>query len=252
VSKQQNEWITFFDHHAQCYMQEPFTRNTSEEVAFLIEEFGLPPQAQILDVGCGTGRHAVELAKRGYKVTGIDISRGMLKEAQRLADAAALQIEWVQADATAMALDHQVDGVICLCEGAFGLLGSVDDPYTHELSILANIYALLKPGGKFILTALNGMAKIRNASSETVERGTFDPMAIVEVFNLSYESEDGQKRIVVRERGFVPSELRLMLTVSGFEVTHIYGGTAGSWRRNTPQLDEMELMAISIKPSNST
>jgi len=47
----------------------------------LIEEFALKPGAAILDVGCGTGRHSVELAKRGYKVTGIDLSAEMLKEA---------------------------------------------------------------------------------------------------------------------------------------------------------------------------
>jgi SAM-dependent methyltransferase len=175
----------------------------------------------------------------------------MLKEAQRHASAVAVQIDWVQADATVIPLDQCADGVICLCEGAFGLLGSGDDPHTHELAILAGIYASLKPGGKFILTALNGLAKVRSATTETVEKGTFDPMALMEVFSVDYESDGEKKSVVVRERGFVPSELRLMLTVSGFEVAHIYGGTAGAWRRNPPQLDEIELMAITRKPTGS-
>jgi SAM-dependent methyltransferase len=244
--------MTFFDHHAPYYMQEPFTKNTSEEIEFLIEELSLPPQAHILDVGCGTGRHAIELAQRGYKITGIDISRGMLKEAQKRASEEAVQIDWVQADATVIPLDQGADGVICLCEGAFGLLGSGDDPHTHELAILAGIYASLKPGGKFILTALNGLAKVRSATTETVEKGTFDPMALMEVFSVDYVSDGEKKGAVVRERGFVPSELRLMLTVSGFDVAHIYGGTAGAWRRDPPQLDEIELMAITRKPTDST
>lgn len=252
MSKYQNEWMTFFDHHAPYYMQEPFTKGTSEEIDFLIEELNLPPQSKILDVGCGTGRHAIDLAQRGYKITGIDISRGMLKEAQRRASEVAVQIDWVQADAVTIPLDQRADGVICLCEGAFGLLGSSDDPHTHELAILTGIYASLKPGGKLIITALNGLAKIRSATVETVEQGAFDPMVLMEVFSLDYESDGEKKSADLRERGFVPSELHLMLTVSGFEVAHIYGGTAGAWRRNPPQLDEMELMAIARKPTDST
>jgi len=159
-----------------------------------------------------------------------------------------VQGTWVQADASVLHLAQHADGVICLCEGAFGLLGSADDPHTHELAILAGIYAALKPGGKFILTALNGLAKTRQATAEMVEQGTFDPMTLMEVFTLDYESNGEKKSVVVRERGFVPSELRLMLSTTGFDVVNIYGGTAGAWRRNPPRLDEMELMAIATRP----
>ena len=249
MSRYQNEWITFFDHHAPVYMKEPFTQNTSAEIDFLLAELGLPPEAYILDVGCGVGRHAIGLAERGFKVTGIDISGGMLREARHRGEKVGVQIDWVQADATVMPLDLQVDGVICLCEGAFGLLASSDDPHTHGRAILAGIHSSLKPGGKLILTVPNGLAKIRSATAEVVEQGSFDPNTLVEVFTLDYESEGGKKSVVVRERGFVPSELQLMLSVSGFEEVNIYGGTAGAWNRNPPQLDEMELMAIATKLS---
>jgi len=248
VNGYKNEWITFFNAHAPFYMQEPFTRNTTEEINFLLEELRLPPQSRILDVGCGSGRHAVKLAQRGFQVTGIDISIGMLREAQRRAKELGVRCMWVQADAAVMHLAQQADGIICLCEGAFGLLASTDDPYTHELDILAGIYQALKPGGKLILTAPNGLMKIRGANDEMVDQGTFDPMALLEVFTLDYESNGEKKSIVLRERGFVPSELRMMLSVAGFDVVNIYGGTAGAWNRKPPRLDEMELMAIAIKP----
>ncbi len=61
-------------------------------------------------------------------------------------------------------LIEQVDAAVCLCEGAFGLLGSADDPFTHDLAILQGIHASIKPESKFILTALNSMAKIRKAT----------------------------------------------------------------------------------------
>ena len=55
-------------------MDNSFTKNTVAEVDFVLEELSLPPGSRILDVGCGTGRHAVELARRGYQITGVDIS----------------------------------------------------------------------------------------------------------------------------------------------------------------------------------
>lgn len=249
MSAHRNEWMTFFDLHAPKYMQEPFTRNTVEEVEFLLEELNLPTRGRILDVGCGTGRHALELVQRGYRVIGLDISSGMLREAQARAGEVSLKLDLIQADATSIPLGRGVDGAICLCEGAFGLLGSRDDPHTHDLDILEGIYATIKPGGKFVLTALNGLAKVRAADHEKIEEGMFDPLTQTETFVLDDEHNGEMRSITVRERGFVPSELRLMLEVAGFEVLHLYGGTAGAWGRRPPDLDEIELMVIAMKPA---
>jgi cyclopropane fatty-acyl-phospholipid synthase-like methyltransferase len=71
-------WRAFFDGHAPFYMQNVFTRNTRAEVEFLVEELRLTTGDRVLDVGCGTGRHAVPLARRGCRMVGID-SRGMLR-----------------------------------------------------------------------------------------------------------------------------------------------------------------------------
>jgi len=67
-----NEWQQFFDGHAPVYMENSFTRNTLAEVDFLLEVMELPPGSHILDVGCGTGRHSIELAmvllQKGFQV----------------------------------------------------------------------------------------------------------------------------------------------------------------------------------------
>jgi 2-polyprenyl-3-methyl-5-hydroxy-6-metoxy-1,4-benzoquinol methylase len=83
-------------------------------VDFLIEELALPPAGSILDVGCGTGRHSIELARRGYSVTGPDLSREMLTRAVASAEAAGVSVEWVRADASRFTLPERYDGAICL------------------------------------------------------------------------------------------------------------------------------------------
>jgi len=66
-----NDWERYFDAHAPCYMQNVFTRDTIAEVDFLVGELGLTSGSAVLDVGCGTGRHSIELAKRGFTMTGV-------------------------------------------------------------------------------------------------------------------------------------------------------------------------------------
>lgn len=159
-----NEWEEFFDQHAPAYLENIFTKNTLAEVVFLIEELNLPRGSSILDVGCGTGRHSIELAKRGYRMTGVDLSSGMLAEAKKNAAKAGVEVEWIKSNATRFELKKLFDAALCLCEGAFGLLGASDDPMEHQLSILRNINRALKPEAKAIFTVLNGMTMIRKYS----------------------------------------------------------------------------------------
>ncbi|MDF1501153.1 MAG: class I SAM-dependent methyltransferase [Anaerolineales bacterium] len=170
MSGSENPWKIFFDQHAPEYMQEVFTKNTTEEIEFLLEELSLPVGSHILDVGCGTGRHAVELARHGFRVTGVDLSSGMLEEARKAAELAGVSVNWIQSDATMMQLEEPADGVICLCEGAFGLIGTPGEVLTHERAILQAIHRSMKPGAKLILNAPNGLAIIRAATTEQLKR----------------------------------------------------------------------------------
>jgi 2-polyprenyl-3-methyl-5-hydroxy-6-metoxy-1,4-benzoquinol methylase len=95
-------------------MDNVWTKNTLPEVDFLIEELALPSGGSVLDVGCGTGRHSIELARRSYSVTGLDLSREMLARAAASAEAAGVSVEWVRSDASRFALPERYDGAICL------------------------------------------------------------------------------------------------------------------------------------------
>ncbi len=243
-SHETSRWEVFFDGHAPEYMRNSFTSNTECEVEFIVSELKLGPGSTILDVGCGTGRHTVGLAKRGYRVTGVDLSSGMLAEARKAAEDANVSVELIHCDATGMGFNTRFDGAICICQGAFGLLGQNDDPFRHDMDILERIHAALKPAAGLILGALNGTEKIRRFSNKDVTRGLFDPLTLVETFTMEYDEPEGRKSIQLRERGYIASELMLMLGQAGFEVEHIWGGTAGGWRKELLDLDEIEIMII--------
>ena len=246
-----SDWETFFDGHAPEYMHNSFTRDTLNEAAFLVGELNVPQGSQILDVGCGTGRHAVELAKRGFQVTGVDLSSGMLAQAQDAARRAGVEVTWIHADATRFSSPRLFDAAVCLCEGAFSLLSLEDDPHEHDRMILTAVDAALKPGARFILTALNGLAKIRQFTQEDVASGRFDPLTLVETFTVDWETPEGRRSLQVRERGYLPQELAGLMEQAGFEVEHLWGGTAGRWGRRMVELDEIEIMAVSRKVSPS-
>ncbi len=242
---EKSTWEAFFDAHAPIYEDNIFTKNTIREVDFLLEELSLQPGGSILDVGCGTGRHSIELAKRGYAVTGLDLSSEMLARAADAAKSAAVNVDWIRSDATGFSLPKKYDGAVCLCEGAFGLLGQGDDSIGQPLSILCNIARCLKPQAKAVLTVLNATAMIRRYTNKDIAEGRFDPMTMVE--SSECPPREGLPPVAVRERAFVPTELVLLFRLAGMSVLNIWGGTAGNWGRRTLDLDEMEIMIVACK-----
>lgn len=242
---EKTKWETFFDAHAPVYDENVFTKNTVQEVDFLLEELGLAPSCSILDAGCGTGRHSIELAKRGYAVTGLDLSSEMLARAASAAKTADVHVEWIHSDATEFSFPRRFDASICLCEGAFGLLGPGDDPIDQPLSILRNVSRSLKPQAKAVFTVLNAAAMLRKYQNKDVAEGRFDPLTIVE--SSEYPPREGLLAVAVRERGFVPTELRLLFRLAGMSVVNIWGGTAGNWGRRPLDLDEIEIMIVARK-----
>lgn len=241
------QWQAFFDAHAPHYDANPFTQHTKAEIDFFLSIFALPAGSTVLDVGCGTGRHAVELAKRGYRVTGIDLSEGMLNVARAKAAVEGVDVEFVQADATQFETDERFNGAICLCEGGPSLIGQGDDAEAHDLDIFRRVANALKPHAPFLLTTLNGYATIRQMSDQITHEGRFDPATMISKYEDEWDLPEGTQVVQIYERLFIPPEVVKMLKTAGFRVENVFGGTAGHWAQRPVSLDEIEAMYVCRK-----
>lgn len=126
----------------------PATRlaRTPYEVDRTIELLQLQPGEQVLDVCCGTGRHLLELGRRGYRTTGVDRTSSYLAAARAQAETEKLQVQLVQTDVRDLDLPAVFDGALNM----YTSFGYFDD-YNDDLRCARNIRRALKPGRRFLI-----------------------------------------------------------------------------------------------------
>ena len=123
-------------------------QQTAAEVDFLAKALSVDAPARILDVPCGNGRHSVELARRGYRVTGVDLSQEFIAEAER--SSVSLPAIWVCSDMRQLPWSEEFDGAFCF-GNSFGYLSPEEAP-----QFVLAVSRTLKRGSRFILET--GMA----------------------------------------------------------------------------------------------
>lgn len=212
------------------YEDYPFTKNTEYEVAWMVKEYLTNPEMKILDVGCGTGRHAINLATKGYKnITAIDLSPSMIGAAKEAAKEKNVQVDFRVCDARELPFENEFDAAICLCEGAFGLL----ENDTENYKVLSAIHKSLKKQGIFILTTLSLFRDEK-----------FDPMTCRAETEMEITRKDGQKKILkCSDRSYTFPELKWVLEQYGFEV--LLG--ANPFSKEPIQHGTFEFMVVSRK-----
>lgn len=244
-----------FHDFAESYEKEVYTQGTIGEVDFIEKELNFDKSKSILDLGCGTGRHTIELTKRGYKVVGLDLSDSQLKKARENAEKLNLKIEFIKANACCFELDEQYDMVIMICEGAFALMETDE----MNFAILKNAYNTLKAGGKFIFTTLNGLFPLyhsvkdfinsENIGNDVSEGNTFDLMTFRDYSVLKTKDDNGKEKILnCNERYYVPPEITWLLKSIGFGKTEIFGCKLGAYSREDKlTTEDYEMLVISEK-----
>jgi len=240
-----------FTNYANKYENEIFTQGTIGEVDFIEKEINKNKNCKILDIGCGTGRHDVELAKRGYNVRGIDLSESMIEKAIENAKNARVNIDFQIADARNPHFNNEFDLVIMLCEGGFSLMET--DEMNFE--ILKNASKALKKNGKLIFTTLNGLYPLyhsvkdfinSNAVEGISEGNSFDLMTFRDKSTFEVEDDDGNLKVLeCNERYYVPSEITWLLKSLKFNKIDIYGCEIGNFSRNAElTTDDYEMLVI--------
>lgn len=132
-------------------MEQSWVESTEEQVDFLIERLELNGVERILDLACGFGRHSLELAARGFAVTGVDITKEYVDYANKTAAEKGLNAEFILADIRDVVFEEEFDLVINMGDGAIGYLENDKE----NLKIFDMIAKALKPGGKHFMDIMN-------------------------------------------------------------------------------------------------
>lgn len=144
-----SSWFeTFFSGVAtDCWRKCVTPELTLSEANFLVDAFGRAPPARVLDIACGNGRHSMELARRGYAVTGLDISMEYIDEARRTSQKAGLDIEWIRDDMRRLDRTREFDCALWFGY-SFGYLEHED-----TVAFLHALGDVLVPKSRFVLQA---------------------------------------------------------------------------------------------------
>lgn len=245
-----------FENYSKTYDKEVFTQGTLAECDFIEKEISHNKSLKILDIGCGTGRHSIELSKRGYNLTGIDLSSSMIEGAKKKASSLSLNIDFKVLDARNLSFNDEFDLVIMLCEGGFSLMET--DEMNFE--ILKSATRALKKNGKFIFTTLNGLFPIFNSVKDfyanNAKEGnsncincSFDLMTFRDHNSVTFTDDDGNnKELKCNERYYIPSEITWMLKSLGYKKTDIYGAKLGAFSRDDKlSTQDFEMLVIAEK-----
>ncbi|QFZ24564.1 class I SAM-dependent methyltransferase [Saccharothrix syringae] len=203
---------------------------TVEEIDFVEQRLGLAPRSAVLDVPCGSGRHSLELARRGHRVTGVDLSAEAIGHARRAA--AGLDVEFVHADMREIPRHGGFDAAVCL-GNSFGYL---------ELDGLREFAAALggavRPGGGLVVDFASAAESILpgyRAEPRTMTTGDITVLATGEydvpgsrVLSRYRFTRGGEELDVTAiHHVYTVAQVVDLLSGNGFTDVELFGGPGG-------------------------
>ncbi len=208
------------------------TERTLAEIDFIEQTLNLRTGAQLLDVGCGYGRHSVELARRGYRIVGIDSSEAMIDAAKANAEDANVIVDFRQEKAQDFESHERFDAAICL----FTSLGQVDEQ-GDNLGLVKQVWSALKVGGWFVVEVpqhavavqqLRPNDRFGNEDSYAVVTRDYDQKSHILTEEFRVVKFGNEQHFTLRYRLLSSAELAALLEGAGFHIEKSLGDYAGS------------------------
>jgi SAM-dependent methyltransferase len=236
-------------------LKRPWADRTGAEVDRALAMLGAKGGERVLDLACGTGRHAHELARRGFEVVGVDISADLLAIAEADAEAESLNASFLAVDLRELEFDEEFDLVLNLNDGAIGYFETEEENHrTFEV-----IAAALRPGGGNLLQLPNvlyaeahlpqktwiagdGMVELIDHRWDARTRyleGSTMPILVGETF-------EGVKPIPFRQRLYSVEELTEIYASVGMEFAGAFRGTG---KPRPPKDSQFEVFFAGRKPA---
>ncbi len=221
-------WETFFgpDYLRQYQVN---AERTSAEADGVEKILHLRKGARVLDLACGGGRHAIELARRGYAVTGVDLSEELLKAARASAREARVKVRFVHGDMRDLAYRGAFDAVINMFS-SFGYFEAVED----DRKVLAGVARALKVRGKFLMERFNRESlayelplqgwRVGEDGSVVLQEDSFD------VLRGRYDTRQividahGTREHLGSVRAYTLPELKELFDAAGLAIHRVLGG----------------------------
>lgn len=240
----EGDWLDAIALHADA-------ERTAEQVDFVVEKLALPDGARVLDLACGHGRVTLELARRGYRMTGLDLSPRSLQLAREAAEREGLAIDWVHADMREIPAGSEFDAVISV----FTSFGYFEQERENQ-RVLQGVERALAAGGLLLIDVINllGLARRYQERRWSEEHGVlfleeheFDLLRGRNRSRWTFVKPDGSRSELVHSlRTYAPHELVAMLERVGLEPEGSWGG----FDRSQLSLDSSRLILLARRPEN--
>lgn len=228
----QPEWpVAFFDDDYLKIYRPTFTsQRTEAEIDFIEHSLALAQGAAVLDLACGFGRHAIGMARRGHKVTGVDFNPRYLEIAAAEAKALGVSVTWKAGDMRSLGYRGEFDGVYSYFT-SFGYFG--DD---ENERVLEEVAAALKPGGRFLLDMMNRDWLLTHPQQRTWTQREDGALLMEETALELATSRVVSRQILIDPKGgpqvtkefflraYTCAELTALLHRHGLSVQQVHGG----------------------------
>lgn len=223
---------SFWETFEQLMFTEDLLKDTKEEIDDIIKMLDIQPKADILDLGCGKGRHSLELARRGYKITGLDRTSKYINEARTAARSESLEVDFIQADMRSFIKKYSFDYVINLFTSGLSYFEDIEE----DKRVIENVYESLRSNGRFIVQTMGKEVLARIFQKrDWIEQ---DGVLLLQERNIERDwswinnrwilIKDGKKvEYRVTHRLYSASELSELMINCGFVDIKVYGDLKG-------------------------